>query len=59
LPLQNKKWPLRSERTPRQKNLAHLALGDRSENNLPPLHIKLGLAEIFVEAMDKGKGLPI
>jgi len=29
--------------TPGQKNVAHLALGDKSKICLPPLHIKIGL----------------
>jgi len=53
LPLQNKKWPLRSETTPRQKNVAHPALGNKLFIYWPPLHIKLGLIKISVTAMDK------
>jgi hypothetical protein len=53
LPLQNKKWPLHSEPTPGQKNAAHLALGDKLKIYLPPLHIKLGLINIFVKDVRK------
>jgi hypothetical protein len=41
-----RKWPLRSETTAGQKNVAHTALAD-------PLHIKLPLIKIFVKLMDK------
>jgi hypothetical protein len=48
-----KKWPLHSETTPGQKNVAHPALVDKLKIYLPPLHIKLGLIKIFVKAMDE------
>jgi hypothetical protein len=41
------------ETTPSQNNVAHPALVDKSEICSPPLHIKLGLIEVFVKAMDK------
>jgi hypothetical protein len=47
-----KKWPLCSEVTPGQKNVAHPALMDNSNTYLPH-HIKLGLIKISVKAMDK------
>jgi hypothetical protein len=53
LPLQNKKWSLRSETTPGQKNVAHPALGNNLNIYWPPLHIKLGLIKISVTEMDK------
>jgi len=53
LPLQNKKWPLRSETAPGQKNVAHPALVDKLKIYLSPLHIKLGLIKISEKAMDK------
>jgi len=49
LPLQNENWPFHSETTPGQKNVAHPALGDKLKIYLPPLHIKLGLINIFVK----------
>jgi len=48
-----KKWPLHSETTAGQKNVAHLTLVDKSKIYLPPLHIKLGVIKIFVKAMNK------
>jgi hypothetical protein len=54
VPLQNlKKWSLSSESTPGQRNVVHLALGDRSKIYLLSLYIKLGLIKIFVKAVDK------
>ena len=53
LPLQNKKWPLHSETSPGQKNVAPPALVDRSKIYLPAFHMKLGLTEISVGVMDK------
>ena len=53
LSLQNKKWPLRSETAPGQKNAAHPALGDKLKIYLSPLHIKLGLRKISEKAMGK------
>jgi len=44
---------LHSETTPGRKNLACPALGDKSNNYMPLLHIKLGLIEIFVKVIDK------
>ena len=51
--LQNKKWPLCSERTTGQKNVAHPASGDKSKIYWRPLLTKLGLITIYVKAMDK------
>jgi len=48
-----KKWPLSSETTAGQMNVAHSALGDKSKIYLPPLHIKRGLIEIYMGRMDK------
>jgi hypothetical protein len=53
VPLQNKKWLLRSDTPPGQKNVAHPALVDKSRIYLPPLNIKLRLIKIFLKAMDK------
>jgi len=54
LPLQNKKkWPLYSETTPGQKNVAYPALLDKSKIYLPPMHIKFSLIKISVKAVDK------
>ena len=53
LPLQNKKWPLRSETAPGQKNVAHSALVDKLKIYLSPLHIKLGLIKISEKATDE------
>jgi hypothetical protein len=53
LPQQNKKWPLRSQTKPCEKNVANPALVDKSKDCLPPLHIKFGLIKIFVKQMDK------
>jgi hypothetical protein len=58
LPLQIIKWPLLSETAPSQ-NLAHPALRDKLKLYLPPLHIKLGLINIFVKDIckeSKGSG---
>jgi hypothetical protein len=46
-------WPLGSETTPDQKNVAHSALRDKSKIYLLPLHIKLGLTKISVKVMHK------
>jgi len=52
-PLQNlKKWPLSSETTPRQRNVAHPASGEKSKMYLFSLRIKLGLIKIFVKGVD-------
>ena len=60
MPVQNNKWPLHSEKTPRLKKVARPDLGDKSIIYLPPMHIKLGLIKISVKAMiNKAKGLPI
>jgi hypothetical protein len=48
-----KKWPLHSETIPCQKNVAHPALGDESQICLFPFHIKIGLINICVKAMNK------
>jgi hypothetical protein len=48
-----KKWPLCSETKSGQKNVSLLALEDKSEIYLPPLHIKFCLIEISVKAVDK------
>jgi hypothetical protein len=53
LPLQNEKWPLPPETTVGQKNVPHPALVGKQKFCLPPLHIKLGLIEIFVQVIDK------
>jgi hypothetical protein len=54
LPLQiERKWPLRSETTLGQKNVAHCAVGSKATIYLPTLHIKLGLIKISVKEMDK------
>jgi hypothetical protein len=53
LPIKNKKWSVRSETTPGQKNVAHPALLAKSKISLPPLNIKLGLLNRFLKAMDK------
>ena len=53
LPLQNKKMATPFRNNTMSKNLAHPALGNRSETYWPPLHTKLGLTEISVKAMDK------
>jgi len=53
LPLQNKKWPLLSETTTGQRNVAHPALGAKSKIYLSPLHIMLGLIKVSVKATDK------
>ena len=54
-PLQNKKWPLHSETSPGQKNVAPAALRvvDRSKIYLHAFHIKLGMTEISVRVTDK------
>jgi len=46
-------WPLHSETTAGQKNMAHPILVDKPENYLPPLHIKHGLIKVFVKAVNK------
>jgi len=51
--LQNKKWPLHSEKTPVLKNVAHPALVDKSEIYLPPLHNQHDLLRISVKATVK------
>ena len=51
--LRLKKKKSHSESTPGQKNVALLALGDKSKICLPPLHIKVGLLKISVKAMDE------
>jgi len=43
LPPQSKKWPLFSEKTAGQKNVAQPALGSKSQIYLFLLYIKLGL----------------
>jgi hypothetical protein len=48
-----RKWSLRSEITPGQKNVAHPDLGNKLNIYWPPLHIKLGLINIYVTAMGK------
>ena len=48
-----KKWPLHSQTTPGQKNVALPALGDKSKISLSLLHIKLDLTEISVKAVEK------
>jgi len=53
LPLQNKKWPLLSETTTGQRNVAHHALGDESKIYLSPLHIILSLIKESVKATEK------
>jgi hypothetical protein len=45
LALENRNFPLRSETTPDQKNVAHPALGDVTIS-LPLLHMKVGLLKI-------------
>src|SRR6476619_6162634 len=52
-----KNWPLRSSLVPGLKNVQHGPLVDPHKVILPPLHIKLGLMNNFVKAMNKnGKG---
>ena len=46
-------WLLRESLAPSYRNILHLALVDRSNVILPPLHIKLGLMKQFVDALNK------
>jgi len=46
-----KKWSLRSETAPGQKNVVHTALGEMWNSYLPPLLIKFGLIKMSVKAM--------
>ena len=46
-------WQLRESLTPGYRNISHLALVDRSNVILPPLHFKLGLMKQFVKALNK------
>ena len=46
-------WPLRESLTPGFRNILHLALVDRSNVILPPIHIKVGLMKQFVNALNK------
>ena len=46
-------WQLRESLTPGYRNISHLALVDRYNVILPPLHIKLGLMKQFVKALNK------
>jgi len=48
-----KKSPLQSETIPCQKNVAHPALGDKSQIYLLPFHIKIGLIKICMKEMNK------
>jgi hypothetical protein len=60
LPLQNRKWPLLSETTRGQRNVAHPTLGAKSKIYLSTLLIMLGLIKVSVKATDKkAKCLPI
>ena len=46
-------WPLRESLTPGYRNILHLALVDRSNVILPPLHVKLSLMKQFVKTFIK------
>ena len=46
-------WPQRKSLTPGSKNVIHEPLADRDKVLLPPLHIKLGIMEQFLRALDK------
>ena len=46
-----KNWPARKDLTPGSHNVLNSSLIERSKILLPPLHIKLGLAEQFVKAL--------
>ncbi|GBO21626.1 hypothetical protein AVEN_168249-1 [Araneus ventricosus] len=48
-----KKWPPRKKFIPGTKNTSHEPLVNPQCVFLPPLHIKLGLMEIFVKALDR------
>ena len=48
-----KKWPLHSETIPCQKNVAHPALGDKSQIYLLPFNIRIGLIKICMKAVNK------
>jgi hypothetical protein len=48
-----KQWPKRKNLTPGKKNVTCKPLVDPKKVCLPPLHIKLGLMENFVKAMDR------
>ena len=47
-----KNWPARKDFTPGSHNVLNLSLIERSKILLPPLHIKLGLAQQFVKALE-------
>ena len=44
---------MREPLTPGYKNISHPAVVNRSDVILPPLHIKLGLMQQFVKALNK------
>ena len=49
-----KDWPLREELMPcKERNVINDSLVDRDRIHFPPLHIKLGLINQFIKALDK------
>jgi hypothetical protein len=52
-----KDWPMRENSNPEEKCVRNQPLVDKVEILLPPPHIKLGLKESFINAMNKhGRG---
>ena len=47
-------WLVREELVPGEKNVQAHPLVERSQIILPPLHIKLGIMQQFVKALNKG-----
>ena len=48
-----KKWPVRKQMMPREKNIQAQPLVERSKIVFPPLHIKLGVMKQFVKALSQ------